>query len=169
MDIRPGSAEIRVHPRPGLPLRSLRLCVYILLSITITTRARLRSTSPIGMTQFSSQREYETAGSACKNFPKLWRKHHTKYSSVHFQYNCSRHLSDWWRSNISRPCFNRHWARVRQSCIHHFLREVGMFANRFVTVLMLLLLTAGFGLAYKGYDVTWSDEGVLVLTFQLGD
>ena len=44
-----------------------------------------------------------------------------------------------------------------------------MFANRFVTVLMLLLLTAGFGLAYKGYDVTWSDEGVLVLTFQLGD
>ena len=44
-----------------------------------------------------------------------------------------------------------------------------MFANRFVSVLMLLLLTAGFGLAYKGYDVTWSDEGVLVLTFQLGD
>ncbi len=44
-----------------------------------------------------------------------------------------------------------------------------MFANRIVSVLMLLLLTAGFGLAYKGYDVTWSDEGVLVLTFQLGD
>ena len=44
-----------------------------------------------------------------------------------------------------------------------------MFANRFVTVLFLLLLTAGFRLAYKGYDVTWSEEGVLVLTFELGE
>ena len=44
-----------------------------------------------------------------------------------------------------------------------------MRVRRFAIVLMLLALAAGVGFGYRGYNVSWSDEGWLVLTFELGD
>ena len=44
-----------------------------------------------------------------------------------------------------------------------------MRVRRFAIVLMLLALAAGLGFGYRGYNVSWSDEGWLVLTFELGD
>jgi PKD repeat protein len=44
-----------------------------------------------------------------------------------------------------------------------------MSVIRLVTVILLLSLATGLGLAYQGYNVSWSDEGWLMLTFELGD